>query len=373
MISIRRQKIIYQLEHEYACDNTFSEFGESFDVAKNILVVGAPAYREKGKDVKGSVFVYTNGTLDEQMSMVSTFSGLGAAVAISPNGYRIAALARERNRSTILIFRKKETWTLEGIVPLAGENVSRCSLFFSSDSTRLHVVQPVYKYDEGTRSWIGMIHVYRLAGTKWKAETEITEEGVPELGWFSSRLDMTTLLLSSREGDRLYTYDTDTKSLKLLQQLEKKAWRHYFHVTDDWLAASYPLQMKSTTNEVGEVHLYRREGSNYIPYTILTDANIGFGSCVHIHKNYLLVGAPNYRAHGFHDLGAIIVYDLSQPQVTPLQLVVVPNLGKSALFGAWFKHYNNTLFVATPFVRNWSGSVLKFRCIENVKRTEAQK
>jgi hypothetical protein len=370
MINIRRQKIIYQLEHEYVCDNAFSEFGESFDIAKNILVVGAPAYRERGKDVKGSVFVYTNGTLDAQILMVPTFSGLGAAVTVSPNGYRIATLTRERNRSTVLIFRKKEIWTLEGVIPLAEGSTSRCSLFFSADSTRLHIVQPSYKYDESARIWIGMIYVYRLAGTKWKAETTITEEGVPELGWFSSRLDMTTLLLSSREGDKLYTYDTDTKSLKLLKQFEKKAWRHYFHVTDDWLVVSYPLQMKSTTNEVGEVHIYRREGSNYIPYTTLTDANIGFGSCVHIHKNYLLVGSPNYYAHGFHNLGAIIVYDLSQSQVTPIQLIVVPKLGRSALFGAWFKQHGNTLYVATPFVRNWSGAVLKFRYVGNANQTK---
>ena len=357
----KHQKILYQFDTKFVSTETFSEFGTSFDVAKKVLVIGAPSFRTKGVDIKGRVFVYEHGELTEQLSIYG-FSDFGRQVTISPNGYRIACLAFKDKKAAIIVFRKKERWELESTIPLEVDT-TRCTLYFSNDSTRLFVVLPRYVRDN---EYVGAILVYRLGGTKWKFEMEMLGEP-PEFGWFSTRSHQSTILVANPEG-KLYLFNTETRELQKFHEFQRKTPWSCFDVSEKWVIASYPLLTKSTTHEVGEVEVYRRENNNLVLYSTIGEANCGFGYCVKLHDDHLLVGASRYRTSYVRDVGAIVVYDLRTQPITPVQLILPPTLSKGGHFGAWFRINNDTLWVGCPFIDDWSGVVFKYRKIEGTNK-----
>ena len=207
-------------------------FGESIDLAGDILVVGAHGDDDKGLG-SGSVYVFvrSGGTWEKKQKLVAEIDGadgdsFGYSVALSSETIVVGAHMDDDKGSesgSVYIFVRSDenTWTQQQkIVVDDGAWGDQFGITLALAGDKLAVGVPYSDDEDGSsRLDVGTVYMYDRSGSTWTQSRKLIADTVSANAFFGSALALSgeTLIVGARGEKNIYAEKTRSGSVYIIE------------------------------------------------------------------------------------------------------------------------------------------------------------
>ena len=207
-------------------------FGESIDLAGDILVIGAHGDDDKGLG-SGSVYVFvrSGGTWEKKQKLVAEIDGadgdsFGYSVALSSETIVVGAHMDDDKGSesgSVYIFVRSDenTWTQQQkIVVDDGAWGDQFGITLALAGDKLAVGVPYSDDEDGSsRLDVGTVYMYDRSGSTWTQSRKLIADSVSANAFFGSALALSgeTLIVGARGEKNIYAEKTRSGSVYIIE------------------------------------------------------------------------------------------------------------------------------------------------------------